>query len=64
MQTQCDKKNPILRPRANNNLRFEIGQEIGLVDESNKIGLTQPTTGADTLTKTDYGNDCKFNPGV
>ncbi|AQS59469.1 hypothetical protein B0537_10440 [Desulforamulus ferrireducens] len=57
------KENP-LRQRANDSLRFEVGQEIGFKDEGNKIGLTQPTTGADTLTKTDHGNDAAFNPGV
>jgi len=56
-------KNP--KPELNrkrNNLRFEVGQEIGFTDESNKIGLTQPTTGADALTKADHGNFAHFNP--
>lgn len=56
-------KNSLLKQRANDSSCFEVGQEIGFVDEGNKIGLTQPTTGADTLTKTDHGNYAEFNPG-
>lgn len=37
-------------------LRFEVAQEIGLSGEVDGIGLQQPKTGADALTKTDYGN--------
>lgn len=63
MPARKETKNPLLKQRANDSARFEVGQEIGFVDESNKIGLTQPTTGADTLTKTDHGNYAQFNPG-
>lgn len=61
---QNKNKENLLKTRTNDQLRFEVGQEIGFTDEGNKIGLTQPTTGADTLTKTDHGNDAAFNPGV
>ncbi|MCL4439066.1 hypothetical protein P378_17030 [Desulforamulus profundi] len=64
MPNNKNEKDPLLRQRANDGLRFEVGQEIGFVDEGNKVGLTQPTTGADTLTKTDHGNEVQFNPGV
>ncbi len=53
---QNKNKENLLKQRADNPLRFEVGQEIGFIDEGNKIGLTQPTTGADALTKTDHGN--------
>lgn len=61
MVNQNEQKNPLLK-RADDKLRFEVAQEVGSVDEGNKIGLTQPTTGADTLTKTDHGNFARFNP--
>ncbi|MEG6521567.1 hypothetical protein [Desulfotomaculum sp. 1211_IL3151] len=57
----ANNKKSRLKQRANDTSRFEVGQEIGHTDESNKIGLTQPTTGADYLTKTDHGNDAEFN---
>lgn len=56
------KRESLIKQRANDTVKFEVGQEIGFVDEGNKIGLTQPTTGADTLTKTDHGNYAEFNP--
>lgn len=59
MPANKNKKNSLLKQRDTS--RFEVGQEIGSIDESNKIGLTQPTTGADYLTKTDHGNDAEFN---
>lgn len=58
------KNSSILNQRTNNKYRFEVAQGIGFVDEGNKVGLTQPTTGADTLTKTDHGNYSRFNPEV
>ncbi|SHK88658.1 hypothetical protein SAMN02745123_03469 [Desulforamulus aeronauticus DSM 10349] len=61
---QNKNKENLLKQRANDSLRFEVGQGIGFIDEGNKIGLTQPTTGADTLTKTDHGNDAAFNPEI
>ncbi|SHF30850.1 hypothetical protein [Desulforamulus putei] len=56
MPKNKNEKDLLLKQRANDEIRFEVGQEIGFVDEGNKIGLTQPTTGADSLTKTDHGN--------
>ena len=63
MKKFMDQNETLLKQRANDSTRFEVGQEIGFIDEGNKIGLTQPTTGADTLTKTDHGNYAEFNPG-
>ncbi|GAB6180574.1 hypothetical protein JCM14036_18930 [Desulfotomaculum defluvii] len=63
MLVNKNDKDSLLKQRANDSTRFEVGQEIGHIDESNKIGLTQPTTGADDLTKTDHGNYAEFNPG-
>ncbi|MCL5935406.1 MAG: hypothetical protein ACOY35_09250 [Bacillota bacterium] len=63
MPKNKNEKDPLLRQRANDEIRFEVGQEIGFVDEGNKVGLTQPTTGADALTKPDHGNYARFNPG-
>ncbi|ABO50604.1 hypothetical protein Dred_2087 [Desulforamulus reducens MI-1] len=60
MPINKDEKKSLLNQRAKDINRFEVGQEIGHVDESNKIGLTQTTTGADTLTKTDHGNYAEF----
>ncbi|MEG6511623.1 hypothetical protein V6C32_06830 [Desulforamulus ruminis] len=58
MQDHKKKKQEINRE----NVRFEISQGIGWVDESNKIGLTQPTTGADTLNKGEQGNESPYTP--
>lgn len=63
MQMKKVQKKSLLKQRANDTVKFEVGQEIGFLDEGNKIGLTQPTTGADTLTKTDHGNYAEFNSG-
>ncbi|MDO7787161.1 hypothetical protein [Desulforamulus aquiferis] len=58
------KREKLVLKQDTNSLRFEVAQGIGFVDEGDKVGLTQPTTGADALTKTDHGNFARFNPKV